>query len=58
MPPPGNRQEQLSANYQNRLAGASGRSAACDGLPPFGQRERLADHGLQLSRVGHISEPG
>jgi len=47
-----------SADDEDRLAGAARPAAAFEGLPPFGQREGLADHRSQPSRVGHLRQPG
>jgi hypothetical protein len=47
-----------SADDEDRLARAARPAAAFEGLPPFGQREGLADHRSQPSRAGHLRQPG
>ena len=47
-----------SADDEDRLARTAGPSAAFEGLSPFGQREGLADHPSQPSRVGRLRQLG
>src|SRR5258707_9351220 len=47
-----------SADDEDRLAGTAGPCAAFEGLPPFGQPERLADHRSQPSPAGPPPQPG